>query len=135
MTSIYAREIEELHAFFVAWFRGELPRTPEVFTRFTNVTAPEFTLISPNGVMIDYAAAVDWIENAHGSRTNFNIWIENFRLHQQHDGVAIVTYDEWGESEDGVTSRVSTAIFADDETTPNGVRWLHVHETWLANNA
>jgi len=131
MPSVYELEIEELHRFFVAWFLGELPRTAENFARFTHATAPGFTLISPGGAMIDYAVAVEWIENAHGSRSNFNIWTENFRLHQHLDEIAIVTYEEWQETADGVTSRLSTAVFADDVTAPNGVRWLHVHETWL----
>ncbi len=135
MTSVYQREIEELHAFFVAWFRGELPRTPAAFARFTNVTAPEFTLISPDGALIDYVTAVDWIENAHNSRTHFNIWIDNFRIHQQRDDVTIVTYHEMGARDDGVTARLSTAIFAADDDAPNGIIWLHVHETWLPNNA
>lgn len=131
MTGVYQREIEGLHRFFVAWFRGELARTPEIFARFTAATAPGFTLISPDGGLIDRAAAIDWIENAHGSRTDFDIWIEDFRLHQQHDKIAVVTYEEWQRTETGVTARLSTALFAHDGLAPNGVVWLHVHETWL----
>ena len=30
-----------------------------------------------------------------------------------------------------ITGRVSTAVFRERADTPNGLAWLHVHETWL----
>ena len=126
-----AREIEELHAFFVAWFTGAIPQTVTNFTRFTGVIASDFALISPGGALLERAALVAWIQNAYGSRAGFKIWIENFHLRRQLDGAAVVTYEEWQETADGVTARLSTAVFLADAHTPNGVRWLHVHETWM----
>jgi hypothetical protein len=127
-----AREIEELHTFFVAWFTGTIPRTEANFARFTAAIAPDFALISPGGALLEHEDLVAWIRDAYGSRTHFRIWIENFRLRRQLDGAAVVTYEEWQESDDGVTARLSTAVFLSDPSAPNGVRWLHVHETWMA---
>jgi hypothetical protein len=45
--------------------------------------------------------------------------------------LALTTYEEWQEIEGKVTARVSTAVFKQKANTPNGVEWLHVHETWL----
>lgn len=46
--------------------------------------------------------------------------------------IALVTYEE-SQSRDG-DKRVlfSSALFRDKEGTPNGLEWLHVHETWLS---
>ena len=126
-----AREIKELHAFFVAWFTGAIPRTDANFARFIGAITLDFALISPGGALLEREALVTWVWDAHGSRSRFKIWIENFHLRRQLGGMAVATYEEWQETDDGVTARLSTAVFLADARTPNGVRWLHVHETWV----
>ncbi len=68
------REIIELHAFFQAWLDGSLPNSDEVFVRFTGATAPDFTLIGPDGGMAGFAATAAWIRAAHGTRPGFQLW-------------------------------------------------------------
>ena len=39
------KEVVELHAFFQAWFRGELERDADHWSRFEQVLDPEFEFI------------------------------------------------------------------------------------------
>jgi hypothetical protein len=69
---------------------------------------------------------------AHGSRPGWRIWIERPALRFREAGLAAATYEEWQRSADGaVTGRLSTVVFRALPGTPNGLAWLHVHETWL----
>lgn len=125
------REILDLHQFFEAWFAGRLPETDEAFARATVALGESFVLVSPNGRLTDGHTLMDGLRGEHNGRSQFRIWIEKFQLQQQHGDIAIVTYEEWQEIGTTITSRLSSAVFQQDPTAPNGVKWLHVHETWV----
>ena len=119
--------------------RGELPRTPQAFRRFTDALAPEFAIISPRGVLTARDPLIQELEAAHGTQGDpaspFRIWIEDYRPHWRIDDLSLVTYQEWQERSGAVTARLSTALFRRHAEAPNGVAWLHVHETWLPGHA
>lgn len=126
-------EIEELHQFFQAWFRAELPNTDEAFERFANALAPNFGMVVPSGDIVEREPLLERLRGIHGAQPNIRIWIETVRVRQTHNDMALATYEEWQSAESGdSTSRISSALFAKDAGAPNGIKWLHVHETWLA---
>ncbi|MEZ4512872.1 MAG: hypothetical protein R3C62_13455 [Chloroflexota bacterium] len=125
------QEILDLHRFFEEWFAGRLPESDEAFARATVALGEAFVLVSPNGRLTDRHTLMNGLRGEHNGRSHFRIWIEKFQLQQQQGDIAIATYEEWQEIGDTVTSRQSTAVFQQDFATPNGVKWLHVHETWI----
>ncbi|MFQ5973360.1 MAG: hypothetical protein ACE5Q3_13605 [Alphaproteobacteria bacterium] len=131
-------EVEDLHRFFVEWMSGSLPRTREAFARVTDVIAPGFLIVSPAGVVTERAPLIAELDAAHGRRVNpqapFRIWIEKYRRRHPMGDLALVTYEEWQSLAGVTTARISTALFRRKAGTPNGVEWLHVHETWLAGH-
>jgi hypothetical protein len=127
------KEIIELHQFFQDWFNAKLPRTEAAFSRFDSVMAPGFQIITPEGRMVEKDDLNNRLEKAHGAfaETGIRIWVENIRVRPLAEGLWIATYEEWQEEKDKVKTRLSTAIFALREQTPNNIWWRHVHETWL----
>lgn len=130
-TPAWQHEIVELHHFFIAWLGGELPKTAEVFARFSATAAPSFTIIGPSGQLVERTALVEGLYAAHGSRPNLEIWIERPLLRLRTGQLSLVTYEEWQREAGKVTARQSSALFIDAPSTPNGLAWLHVHETWM----
>ena len=63
------------------------------------------------------------------------LWTTNHLLHYADSQTAVMTYREWqtntGTTGDITSLRLSTAVLCAAPGTPNGVAWLHVHETWL----
>jgi len=59
------------------------------------------------------------------------IWIKTVRLRQQIKDLSLATYEEWQELERQTTARLSSMLFQGAQSTPNGLKWLHVHETWI----
>lgn len=134
MRERYLKEVNELHDFFVAWFRGETEETDAAFERVSSVLTPSFLLVSPRGVADDRDAILASIREAYGRRgAAFRIWIDGFQLRFHDRGLGVVTYQEWQEDEgEPATGRISTALLREHaHAGPNGVSWLHVHETWL----
>lgn len=129
------KEIVELHQFFQDWFNGDIPADNAAFTRLTSVLAPNFKIITPDGQIIRRDALLQRLQQAHQDQKGIRIWIEDVRVLQWLPQHVLVTYQEWQESENQVTVRQSSALFQETDNTPNGWRWLHVHETWRPESA
>jgi hypothetical protein len=126
------REIIELHDFFQSWFTGALPETEATFQRFATVTDKGFCIIGPHGRLTGLESLTTGLRHAYGKQPGLRIWTQNHTLRQQHDDVALCTYEEWQETADATTARLSSVLFRRSTAAPNGVVWLHVHETWIA---
>jgi protein SCO1/2 len=128
-----AREVEVLHNFFGKWFRAELPSTDAAFARFERVLAEDFSLVGPDGEEVGRHEILERVRSGHGSMRGkgFEIWIEDVRPRQAPAGHCLMTYQEWQQSDEAVRVRISTVLFRARPSAPNGVEWLHLHETWL----
>lgn len=126
-------EIVELHLFLEEWSNAELPDTDKAFARFADVIAPSFLIIDPDGSQAGREPIVEAIRRAHGRwrEAPGKIRIENFRLHQAGGGYALATYEEWHDLPGGGNGRLSSVLFGENESAPNGLVWLHLHEVWV----
>ncbi|MFQ5640515.1 MAG: hypothetical protein ACE5IR_21245 [bacterium] len=129
-------EIHQLHQFFEDWFSGKLADTDENFSRLQGVLAENFQIISPDGRVTTKADLAPALRKAHASRARakkpFRIWIENIQIRLEHSSNPVATYEEWQEIDGETKARISTVIFKARGDAPNGLEWLHVHETWLS---
>ncbi|MFT5050045.1 MAG: hypothetical protein ACI8QZ_001439 [Chlamydiales bacterium] len=129
-------EVVQLHAFFEAWFLGELEQTDEAFERFAVALADEFVMVSPGGVAFSRLEILDRVRGAHGSAAvgsgpAMKVYTRAEQVRTIGDGLFLVTYEEW-QAEGGVErGRISSALLRARPGTPNGVEWIHLHETWL----
>ena len=123
-------EVEQLHAFFQAWFRGELPPDDEAFARFADVLAPTFTMIGPTARAGDRAATLAAVRSGHGAEQDMTIEIRDHRHRLSAGDVSLVTYEEWQTRGGQTRGRISSVLFRERDGLPNGLEWLHVHETW-----
>jgi hypothetical protein len=124
-------EICELHDFFQAWFTGTLANTDTNFARFADVMADGFAIINPSGKLSERPALLTGLRAAHQRQPAIRIWTQNHQLRHQVGDLALLTYEEWQKDATHTTARLSTVLFRAQAGTPNGVMWLHVHETWL----
>ncbi len=124
-------EVAGLHRFFVGWMTGAVARDATTFARFTDVVADGFALIGPGGTVSEREPLIAELEAAHGGRPAFDIWIVDCRRRWTADDLCLITYEEWQRIGETKTGRLATALFRRRATAPNGVEWLHVHETWL----
>jgi len=131
MTDIYTKEITELHQFFEDWFSAKLDKTQTKFARFADTVSEGFVLISPAGTLTHRTPLLEGLYEAHGNQPNSRLWIENVQVRYQDGDITLVIYEEWQDIDGKITARHSSALFKTQVDTPNGIAWLHVHETWL----
>lgn len=125
-------EVVGLHRFFQEWYRGEIDAAGEGFSRMSDVLAEGFHLISTDGRLVGRSEILASVRGAHGSKpADFRIRTGecHFRVGSRRMGV--VTYQEWHEEGGERRGRISTAVLHDRADAPNGVEWIHVHETWI----
>jgi len=135
MRNLCEKEITGLHRFFVAWMTGALPRNRKAFARVANALADDMTMITPQAEVMACPPLLTALEAAHGVFTppdqTFRIWIENYDCRFVAGDLCLATYEEWQDRTGEVKGRLSTVLFRRRDAAPNGVEWLHVHETWL----
>jgi len=133
LDDICRTEIRELHEFFQDWFLGRLPAGDESFQRFARAMDPAFTMITPAGALVDLADLTARLRQAHGSRADsgFTIRVRPVSVLKLDDGLALAVYEEWQSGPEGESAWTSSALLRRDKTAPGGIRWLHVHETYL----
>eukprot|EP00249_Psilotum_nudum_P023549 c28919_g1_i4 orf=681-1124(+) len=131
------KEVVEFNVFFEKWLKGEVPNNDESYERLTGVIAKDATMVS------HWGKGLSFIESLHAARRNhglmqekgFVLWVDNIMEQTLAEGVYLVTWQLWeqlaGEERKGY---FATAIFIAKEGTPNGVVWLHFHETARAND-
>jgi len=130
------REIVDLHRFFEAWFRGEMSPGQAGFARFRRAMAERFLLVTADGERRDLASLTDELFAAHGnylvSSPPFRIRLRDVEIRAAAPDCAVATYEEWHDVFGASRGRLCTAVFRASEAAPNGVEWLHLHETRLA---
>lgn len=129
------KEINELHAFFVAWFRGRLPDSDEAWSRVTDALDDDFHLVSPDGRVQVRASLLAQIRGRYGqieSTVDYAIWTQGVQVLFADMDHVLVMYEEWQRIDGKERGRRSTALLSFDSRGPNGLRWRHVHETWMA---
>lgn len=123
----FEREVRGLHAFFERWFVGTAD--PAEIGRL-DVLDDSFTMIAPDGRAHSARDVRSMIVAARGRRS-MQIEIRNVSV---LPSLPVGTYEEWQTINGKVTGRISTAVMRIDHSAPNGLRWTHLHETWLPDS-
>ena len=121
------REIVELHVFFQGYFLAQI----DSIDRFESVLEPEFTMIGPAGDVAEREQVLAAVRDGHGHTRALTIEISDVALLAERPGIAVARYVETHQLASRSNHRVTTAVFTDRPDLPNGVAWLHAHETWL----
>lgn len=131
--TIYHREITEFFKFFSDWFDGAIPNTDEQYSRISRVIPADSTFISHKGEMITARSFfMNSIRTAHSTIPQLHMQAKNIQLQWENGDLALIIFEEWSIAPIPVTGgRLCSAIFRKNPNTPNGIEWLHFHETLL----
>lgn len=125
-------EVDDLHRFFVAWLGGE---PGAEFARCEAALGPGFQIVEPDGTVVERATLMRALASARGKHDDpdrpFDIRIEDATARSLSGALCLVTYVERQTVRGQPTARRSSALLRDAPDGPNGVEWLHVHETWI----
>jgi hypothetical protein len=121
-------EVEELHRFIEGWLTGSIEKTREQFARFEDALAEDFVIVHPSGTWQEKSAICAEFWRAHGVRpSSFAIDIQKLKVRVTAPLYCLLMYEEWQRDVE-VSGRLSSALFRE---AADGIRWVHLHETWL----
>lgn len=132
-----AEEVRALHECFVAWFNGACEASDAWFdAHFRCRLAEDFAIVLPGGGRLAREALLADLRAAHGSNPVFRIQVRDVRARALAGGaVWLVTYEEWQRNARRSTppdnGRLTSAVMVPAAGCPYGLKWVHVHETWL----
>lgn len=125
-------EIERMLAFLSGWFRGEYE--PAVLRQgFEDALHPDFEHVPTGGVSIDRTEMIDQIRDTNGDSPFFRIECDDVKIIAIYPEFVVATYVEHqsgARNSAQVNHRRVTVML---EIGPR-LRWLHVHETTIADN-
>ncbi|ACZ91710.1 DUF4440 domain-containing protein [Streptosporangium roseum] len=124
-------EIVRLHEVIERWLSGRAPRTAEEFDAFAGSLLPGFTLSGPDGPSLTRDQVLAWVEAEHGRTPGIEIRIREVELVAADGSLLVAAYQEWQRGTGADRNRRSTAVFLRDPAAPHGLRWRHLHETWM----
>ncbi|BFT59437.1 DUF4440 domain-containing protein [Pseudomonas moorei] len=123
----YFDEVIQAHVAIEQWLAEErdVRELEQLLTRFS----PQFSMVSPLGRVLDFAALNELFLMAGGKKLGFRIELSELRGIALHDGGATVSYREQQTDATGLHSdRRSTVVF--EKQADGKVLWRHLHETF-----
>jgi len=127
-----AAQVEDLHRVIEDWLTGRAPRTPASFAAFAEAHTPDFTMVTPDGVLMHRDELLPGFEGAHGGAAGLSIRIADVSVVHADTGGVLVTYEEHQNGPAGPSVRRSTVLLVRDADAAHGLRSRHLHETWVA---
>ncbi len=128
-------EIEAVHRFISAWFRGEIPADGNRFeTMLAARCAPELVNIQPSGQALTRDDLLASIRKGHGTNPAFQIDIRNVQVRAPiaEGAIVLATYTELQtgalNTNPPDNARISTVLLR-REPEADRFAWLHIHET------
>ncbi len=119
-------EVAALHVEFQQWMCGE----PGSLDRVDQVLADDFHFVGPQGIAIVRADLLSGLHAARGGRL-VSIRTQNVAVVWQRGPIVGASYEEWQQTSEQTTARISSVVFEVADALPGGLRWLSVHETFL----
>ncbi len=121
-------EIVRLHELI----EGLLSGTGGDPAEFAHAHAPGFTLVEPGGGTLSRAEVLAMVDGARGVVPGLRIGIEDVRVVASASEFVVASYREVQVRADGGGDvRAVTVVFARDASAVHGLRWRHLHETWV----
>ncbi|MFF7243403.1 DUF4440 domain-containing protein [Embleya sp. NPDC008237] len=99
---------------------------------FALAHAPDFTLVEPGGGTLSRPEVLAMVEGARGVLPGLRIGIEDVRVVASASEFVVASYREVQVRADGGGDvRAATVVFERDASAVHGLRWRHLHETWV----
>lgn len=122
----YFDEVIRAHEAIERWFAVE--EEGAALERLLMRFSPRFSMVTPQGGVLDFEALRALFQMAGGKKKGFRIELDELRGIALHEGGATVSYREQQTDASGLhTDRRSTVVF--EKTESGRVIWRHLHET------
>jgi len=123
----YRQEVRDAHVLIQRWL-SDADADDAVCDALLARFSPTFSMVTPQGVLLDYDALRTFFQAQRGARPGLHIAIAEARVLTEHAHGATVFYREWQQLPgQPAIPRFSTAVLTCDDA--GHILWKHLHET------
>ncbi|CAM6100642.1 unnamed protein product [Calypogeia fissa] len=132
-TSRVACEIVEYQIYLEKWLRGQVDTSDSGFWRLIHTMDEKSSLVFAHGTEGNAHLTIDGLRSLHGAVPQFVIWVDRVRVKKLSEGAWSVIFDKWERpTPEELHCKIISSVLVSQAGTPNGLKWVHIHETWLA---
>lgn len=129
-----AYEVVKLNLFFERWRRAEVEKFELYLANMKAVCCPSGVLIHPSGTEKLLGDCVNAFRTCYGDQKgkSYRVWVDQVLPTQVGSNSWLVKYKKWelsGEKQKGCLTTV--LLSSKGVSVPEGLTWVHVHQTWL----
>jgi len=125
----YFKEVLDAHVLIQNWL-GDADAHADICDKLLLRFSPTFSMVTPGGVLLDFAALNAFFSTQRGARQGLNIEIMDMQVITENERGATVSYKEIQQLPgEEATRRFSTAVF--EKGDEGHAIWRHLHETSL----
>jgi len=125
----YFKEVLDAHVLIRNWL-GDADAHDDICENLLSRFSPEFSMVTPGGALLDFAALKAFFSTQRGTRQGLNIEINDMQVIAENEEGATVSYKELQQLPgQEATLRFSTVVFELDHD--GHAIWRHLHETYL----
>lgn len=125
----YFKEVLDAHV-LIQNLLGDADAHADICEKLLSRFSPKFSMVTPGGALLDFAALKAFFGTQHGARQGLNIEINGMQIIAENERGATVIYKELQQLPgQEATLRFSTAVFELDDD--GYAIWRHLHETSL----
>jgi hypothetical protein len=111
------------------WFRGEMSPGEKEEMLALNSFHADFKMISPTGACMSRTDLGNWLPSVYAAKPGIVLELRNINPRFEQEGTILMEYVETQRGGGVDNTRISTALFVQDE---NGQpQWRNLHETFL----
>lgn len=131
-----APEIVEYQLYLEKWFRGQIENSDAGFWRLKYTMDEKAPMVFAHGTEANSRLTIDKARSFHGALPHFVSWVDRIRIQKVSAGAWSVIFDKWQKASpaEELSCKITSALLINQEGTPNGLKWLQTHETWLAGH-
>ena len=129
LEGLASHKIVHFHEQIGKWFRGEMsPNEKEEMLALDDFHT-NFKMISPTGAVKNREDLASWLPSVYGAKPGIVLEVKNITLRFRQEGAILVEYIELQTGGGMDNTRISTALFVQDEKEQ--LQWWNLHETFL----
>lgn len=124
-----SHEIVHFHDQIGKWFRGEMSLNEKEEMLALHHFHANFKMISPTGAVKSRADLASWLPSVYAAKSGIVLEVKNITLRFEQEGAILMEYIEKQIGGEADNTRMSTALFVQDEK--GLLQWWNLHETFL----
>ncbi|KAL8114794.1 sucrose-phosphatase 1-like isoform X3 [Apium graveolens] len=126
-------EIVMFYLFYEKWRKAEVEKTEQSLHKLKSLCHSMAIFVHPSGVKRPLKHSIDDVVMLHGDKKGkpFSVWVDQVYSAEIASNTWLVKFYKWELCDEEKYCCLTTVLLSLKTEEPDGLMWLHMHQTWL----